>query len=173
MGALTHAALTAKDDAMLLNHLRKHKTYPYSFRIKKTINAATFTRADAAGGGSFFTFTFRPNNYVGIISIAANMILRPNTTIGRFAYVVSYNNALTFADNPTLTAQATEAQEVYQLATNGGAVNDYQVFYPLDWFVEKGSPLYIHVWADSINVAAGASTLEGWVTFGTLISGQQ
>lgn len=173
MGAQTHPSLSDEDEARLLLHLRKHKVYPYLYRFKKTINAGNFTRTDTPGGGSFFTFTFRPDNYVGIVGIATNMILSPNTTIGRFAITISYDNNVNLGDNASLNAFDSEAQEIYQLVTNGGAINDFQVFYPLNWFVERGKPVFIHVWADSSTVATGTAILAGHIILGTLIAVQQ
>lgn len=173
MGAISHAELTDKENAALLAHLRKHKTYPYLFRLKKAITAGNFTKVDAPGGGSYFTFEFRPNNYVGVISFATNLILSPNTTIGRFAITMSYNSVVNLGDNTSLTKFDTEAQEIYQLVTNGGAINDYQVTYPLNWFVERAKPLFIHIWADAATVAAGTATLAGHIILGTLIASQQ
>ncbi len=172
MGAQTFPNLSAVDEARLLLHLRKHKIYPYRYSFLKTTNAATFDTADGALG-SYLTFTLRPNNYTGVVSIATNMILSPNTTIGRYAITFSYNQVLTLADQAALTNFDTEAQEIYQLVTNGGAINDFQVFYPLNWFIEKGRPLFIHLWVDAATITAGTATIAGSIIVGTLIATQQ
>lgn len=164
--------LSREETQKLYDHLRKHKIYPYQFRFRKLINAANFPNVDGALG-SYFTLAFTPANYLGVVSLATNFIITPNTTIGEFCLAISYSNVLTLADNGAPTVPDGEGQVIYQLKSNGGAINDFQVFYPLNWFVEARKPLYIHFWADAATVAAAAATVSGHCIPGTLVTNQQ
>jgi len=58
------------------------------------------------------------------------------------------------------------------LISNGGAINDFQVFYPLGWYVEAGTPLYIHVFVGQ-TALGGGGTMIGRVAIGGMPLGRQ
>jgi len=163
------ATISKVEQDQLLQHLSKHPIYPYTFRFRRTVDAANFPLADG-GLGSYFSFKWQPIVTVGVVSIACNYILTPNTTVDVFALAVSYKPVYTIA-NATGNTPADEANDIYELKANGGSINDFQVFYPLNWFVEKTQPLYVHVFAGAATVAAGTATMQGRITFGTLQGG--
>jgi len=163
------ATISKVEQTQLLSHLSKHPIYPYTFRFRKTVNAANFPLPDG-GLGSYFSFKWQPIVTLGVVSIATNYILTPNTTVDVFALAVSYKATYSIADVVGNTP-ADEASDIYELKANGGSINDFQVFYPLNWFVEKTQPLYVHVFAGAATVAAASAVMQGRITFGTLQGG--
>lgn len=168
---ISKADLTPAEKAALISHNRKHKVYPYPYIFRKTIDATHFTTADGAIG-SFFTMSFTAKEILPIVSMATSFIITPNTTVGLFALVVSYSPKVSMADQALLTAPSDEGNKIYQLLSNGGAINDFQVFYPLDWYMERGSQIFMHVFADATTVAAGTSTITGQFILGTMPTGE-
>ncbi len=158
------ALLTQEEYESLRSHLRKHKAYPYNYQIAKTINNTNFT-ATTVSGFRYFTFEFAPVTDTGIVSLATNLLITPETTFG---IQLSYAPTLSLADNPTLLAPANEGAVAYNLFVNGGAINDFQVFFPLDYYVRaKQETIYLHVFADTTTCTAGTSTMRGQMILGT------
>jgi len=172
-GAISRASLSRDQDDELLKHLSKHKIYPYKFRIKKTINNTNFGVADVSGGGRYFALTWTPSYYTGVIYLAANFIISPNTTVGTFALAVSYAPTFSMGDNANPAKIDLEGTDVYTLISNGSAINDFQVFFPLDWYLEAKRPLSLFVWADTTTCTAGSSTIQGQFTYGTMVTSRQ
>lgn len=150
----------------LRSHLRKHKAYPYNFGIAKNIDNTDFTRTTVTGF-RYFTFQFTPQVETGIVSIATNLLITPETTFGQFGIQLSYGPDLTLADNTVLTAPLNEGVVAYNLFVNGGAINDFQVFYPLNFLVRSKETLFIHVFADTTTCTAGTSDIRGQIVLGT------
>lgn len=169
---MTRPALSAPEEKALFAHLQKHKIYPFRYRFRQLIDATQFATADGAIG-SYRTYTFTPDVHLGIVSIAANFIITPNTTVGTYALAVSYANTFSLQDGGNLTKPDDEATVIYELKSNGGAINDFQVYYPLNIYVEANKPIYFHLWADAATVTAGTSTMSGHVVFGSLLTGQK
>lgn len=163
------ATISKVEQDQLLQHLSKHPIYPYSFRFRKTTNVASFPHADGALG-NYFSFMWQPKVTLGVVSLAVNYILTPNTTVDVFVVAVSYKPSYSIAD-ATGNLPEDEGSEIYELKSNGGAINDFQVFYPLNWFVEKNQPLYVHVFAGITTITAATAVMQGHVTFGTLQGG--
>jgi len=161
--------LSDEENKKLYSHLNKHKIYPFAYRFRKLISATAFTTADGALG-SYFTLTFTPTQQLGIISLATNYIILPNTSIGAFSMLVSYRPVITMSNNTALGTPDDESNEIYELKSNGGAINDFQVFFPLTWYVETGKSLYIHFWADAATVTAGTATVVGRIILGTMLT---
>jgi hypothetical protein len=115
--------------------------------------------------------SFTPKEITGIVSIATSFIITPNTAVDIFALVVSYKPTITFADNAVPTLPDDEAGDIYQLLSNGGAINDFQVFYPLNWYLERDKPIYMHVFAGALTVAGASTTITGHFILGTLPTG--
>ena len=172
-GSISRALLNPQESKELLRHLEKHKVYPYKFRYKKAINNTLFDTADSGGGGRYFTLTWNPSYYTGIVYFGCNYIITPNTTVGTFAVAISYSSTFTLGDNTSPTAIDLEGTDAYMLLSNGAAINDFQVFFPLNWYLEKGRSIYVHVWADTTTCTAGTSTFQGQMTFGTLVTDRQ
>lgn len=166
---ITRSLLDPAQKIALQKHLLQHKVYPYRYRMRAAINETNFATADSTIG-HYFTRQFTPQFATGIVSIAAGFIITPNTTTGIFALVGSYRSTLTMADLAGNTPD--EGAEIYSLISNGGAINDFQVFFPLNWYVEAGKTFYIHAWADETTIDAGTSTLTGHFTLGTLVTDQ-
>lgn len=170
---ISKADLTQQEKNALISHSRKHKVYPYPFVFRKPLVAASFTTADGTIG-SYFTMTFTAPEILPIVSIATSFIITPNTLVDIFALVVSYNPTMSMADGAALTRPTNEGSKMYQLLSNGGAINDFQVFYPLNWFMERGSKLYMHVYAGATTIAAATATniMTGQFIIGTMPTGE-
>lgn len=164
----------ARDE--LVRFSQEHKIYPYRYRINKKINATNFNKSAAgsiagAGTGSYFTLSFTPPEITPIIYIATSFIILPNTSVDVYSLVVSYNSVLSYADNANANQPDDEGSDTYQLLSNGGAINDFQVFYPVNWYVERKKPIYFHVFAGPTIVAADSSYMLGHFLIGTLPTG--
>lgn len=168
---ITKAVLNKAEQEKLVQHALKHKDYPYKFIFNKTINNTNFNVASGGSGFRNFTLTFNVKEITPIISLATNFIITPNTTVGTFGIVVSYKSTISFADNASATVVDDEGGDIYQLLSNGGAINDFQVFYPLNWYLDRISKIYVHVFADTTTCTAGTSSILGQVIFGTLPTG--
>ena len=169
---VSKAVLNEAERIALLSHLQKHKIYPFRYRFSKTINAANFPTAAVGGtAGSYFTLTFQPKEILGIITLSNAFIITPNTTVDTFSIAVSYKKTWAWGDNTVATVPDDEGSEIYSLLSNGGAINDFQVFYPTTYYMERNTPIYIHVFAGATTVAAGTSTMTGAVIIGTLPTG--
>jgi hypothetical protein len=160
----------------LVSFSEKHKIYPFRYRFNKLMNAANFPKAAAgnigAGAtGSYFTLTFTAKEVTPIIYIATSYIILPNTTVDAFALVVSYNPTLSFADNVNALLPDDEASDTYQLLSNGGAINDFQVFYPVNWFLARGQSIYMHVFAGPTTITAANAYVMGHFILGTVPTG--
>lgn len=164
----TRAILTQAEYESLRSHLKKHKIYPYSYAIRKAISAANFTLTDGASVVKYFTYTFTPPEATGIVSLATNLVITPETTFGLLGLQLSYKSTLSLADNVSAVKPNDEGTEAYNIMVNGGAINDFQVFFPLNYYVESRQPIYIHVYADSTTVSAGTSTLTGRIILGAM-----
>lgn len=167
---ITKPQISKDEQLKLVAHMLKHKTYPYKFQWNRAINNTTFNVATGNGVRNF-TLTFRVNEVTPIISLATNFVVTPNTTVGIFGITVSYKPLLSFADNASATVPDDEGGDIYQLISNGGAINDFQVFYPLNWYMDRTSQVYVHVFADTTTCTAGTSTMAGQIIFGTLPPG--
>lgn len=170
------ANLSAQESVELVSFSEKHKIYPYRYRFNKLMNAANFPKAAAgaiagAGTGSYLTLSFTAKEITPIIYIATSYIILPNTTVDAFALVVSYNQTLSFADNANVGVPDDEAADTYQLLSNGGAINDFQVFYPVNWFLNRGQSIYMHVFAGPTTIAAANAYVMGHFILGTLPTG--
>lgn len=159
------------EQKQLVAHAQKHKNYPFQYRFNKTINASNFPTADASGTGSYFTLTYQPREIIPQIMVSANFIVTPAATVDIFAVVMSYKPSMSFADNANAAFPDDEAGPYYMLLSNGGAINDFQVFYPTNMFIERNTPVYIHVFAGATTVTAATSTIRGQVIIGTLPTG--
>jgi hypothetical protein len=167
---ITRSTFNTEEMQRLKLHLEKHKVYPFQYRFRKVINSSNFGTADGSIG-SYFTLTFTPNVHLGIVSMATNFVVTPNTSVGIFMLAASYRSTVTLADNTATGTPDDEANEIYRLMSNGGAINDFQVFYPLNWYLEAGKPFYLHVYADATTVAANNTTITGHFILGTLLTG--
>ncbi len=165
----TKAILSKDEQARLVQHVTKHKTYPFEYRWNRAINNTLFDLS--VTGFRYFTLTFTTKEILPIISLATSFIVTPNTTVGAFGIVLSYKSVLSLADNVAAGVPDDEGGNIYQLLSNGGAINDFQVFYPLNWYMDRNSPMYIHVFADTTTATAGTSTMLGHVILGTLPTG--
>jgi hypothetical protein len=167
--ALRQPQISKEEQQLLLQHLRKHVIYPYREQFRLTTNSTNFPNQDGSGPaiGFYFTYTFQPVTTLGIVSLAAGFILTPNTTVDLFAMQVSYKPTMTMANQTAWS----EADVIYQLMSNGGAINDFQVFYPLNWYVEKNQPIYVHVYAGTSTISAATAVMTGHITLGTLNGG--
>jgi hypothetical protein len=172
-GVISRSVLNDKENQELLEHLKKHKVYPYKYKIKKTINSTNFINNDVPGGGGYFTYAFTPQLYLGIVYLAANFIITPNTVVGTFALAISYASVFSFGDNAVSTLPDLEGTDTYMLLSNGGAINDFQVFFPLNWYLETNKTIYIHGWADSATILIASAVMQGQFTFGTLVTNRQ
>lgn len=169
---ITKSNLTQADKDALILHSRKHKVYPYPYQFERVINAANFPNtASPVSLIKYFTMSFTAPEILPIISIAAGFILSPNTTVGIFGIVVSYKPTLSLADGSN-TLPTDEGSVIYKLISNGGAINDFQVFYPTDWYLERLSKLYIHVFADNATVGAASTLIIGHTILGSLSTGE-
>ena len=164
----TKPILSQEEYEALRKHLKQHKLYPYSYSIRKTINAAAFPTADGGAIVKYFSLEFTPPTAVGIVSLATNIIITPETSFGIMGIQLSYSPLLSLADNPTATAPANEGTTAYNIIVNGGAINDFQVFFPLNLFVESRQTAYLHVFANNALVAAATSNMTGQIILGTL-----
>ncbi|HXT00362.1 MAG TPA: hypothetical protein VN915_06780 [Elusimicrobiota bacterium] len=178
MPPISKACLSDQDKKDLVAFSEKHKIYPYRYRFNKLISTTAFNKTAAGpiqganpGLGSYFTLSFTPKEITPIIYIATSFIVLPNTSVDIFALVVSYNSTISFADNVNAGLPDDEAQDTYQLLSNGGAINDFQVFYPVNWFLERGRTIYMHVYAGPTVVAAASSYIVGHFILGTLPTG--
>lgn len=167
----TRPLLTDAEKKALATHLAKHKILPFQYRFRKTVAVAAFSTADGALG-DYFTLEFTPDLYTGIVSIAAGFILTPNTTVGQFAIQASYKSTMTMADGTALTSPDSNGDVIYNLISNGGAINDFQVFFPLNWYIEAKKTMYFHVWADRTTITAATAVMSGHVTLGTMQTDQ-
>lgn len=166
--ATPRALLTQVELDSLRSHLLKHKSYPYTYVINRGITAANFPSTDASSLAlRYYTLQFTPTVDTGIVSLATGILIKPETTFGMFGLQMSYKDTLNWTDNPTLVKPANEGNGVYGLITNGGAINDFQVFFPLDYFVRANETMYIHVYADATTIAAATSTMIGGIILGT------
>ncbi len=166
----TKSNLTRDDQTGLVKHIQKNKNYPYDFPFRRTINGTVFNNADGSIG-SYFTKAFTAREILPIISISAVYIITPNTTVDIFCVAVSYNSVFSLADSTNDTLPGGEGGVIYRLLSNGGAINDFQVFYPTDWYMERNSKIYVHVYAGATTVTAGTSTITGSIILGTLPTG--
>lgn len=170
---ITKADLSQKQKNALIDHSRVHKVYPYPFIFRKSIIAANFTKADGTIG-SYFTMTFTAKEILPIVSFATSFIITPNTVVDLFAIVISYKSTMSMADGASLTEPTDEGSKSYQLLSNGGAINDFQVFYPLNWYMERQSKIYMHVFAGktTIDAASATNVITGQVILGTMPTGE-
>lgn len=170
---ISKADLTQAEKIALISHSRKHKVYPVPFVFRKPLVAASFGTADGAIG-SYFTMAFTAPEITPIVSFATSFIITPNTLVDIFAIVISYKPTMSMADGASLTKPTDEGSKAYQLLSNGGAINDFQVFYPLNWYLERGSKLYMHVYAGATTIAAALATnvMTGQVILGTMPTGE-
>ena len=152
----------------LLDHLKKHTVYPYRCRRRKTMSAGNFATADGSLG-SYFTVTFTPESTIGIVSLACNIIITPNTAVGQFAVAVSYSSTFSLQDGSSSPDE--ENASIYTIETNGGAINDFQVFYPLNWYVTAGQSVYLHFWADAATITTGTAVMGAKVVLGAIRTG--
>lgn len=164
----TRPILNQKEYEELRTALLKHKLYPFKYRINKAITIGNFPTADGSATARYFSFQFTPPQATGIVTLATNLIITPETTFDIFGIVASFAPALTLADNPSLTVPGDEANDWYELVLNGGAINDFQVFFPLNVFVEARQTIYFHVFAGNTTVTAATSTMRGQIILGTL-----
>ncbi len=169
---ITKPTLSEEEKRLLLEHLLKHKIYPYRYRINKTLENANFASTDASGLVRYTTFTFRPKATVGIVSIATNFIVTPNTVVDTFGVAISYSSVFTLADNVDPLQPDEEAKQIYEVKSQGGAINDFQVFYPLNWYVEAGTPIYMHFFVGTGAISA-SNKMIGHVILGALEAGAQ
>lgn len=165
-------------------HLQKHKIYPFRFPFDRGFNFIDFPNADLSVGtgiaGRYFTFEFRPDNYLGIVSIATNFIIVDLNTVTEpppvYSLFVSYNKVISTQDALSLTKPQDEGNVIYQLSASGGAINDFQVFYPLNWYVESNKPIFMHVWASTSGgnenfTSPEKGRMKGHFILGTLLTG--
>lgn len=162
----TKPLLSSAEKELLWRHLLKHKAYPYTFDIRQTTSAANFPTQDGAIG-DYRTYTFTPPYALGIVGIATGFIITANSVTGLFAVVNSYRSTMSMAEGPSQTVP-NEGQQVYKNISNGGAINDFQVFFPLNIYVEANKPFYTHVWVDRTNITTGTAVLTGHITLWTL-----
>jgi hypothetical protein len=166
--ATTRALLNQEEYEALRSHLRKHKLYPFSYSIRKLISAANFPTADGGGIVKYFTLSFTPEQAMGVVSLATNLVITPETTFGIMGLQMSYKPTLSLADNTVATSPNNEGNNAYNLILNGGAINDFQVFFPLNFYLESRQTIYIHVFANNAVVAAASSNMTGQIILGTL-----
>lgn len=166
---ITRNNLSDAERKELADHAKKYKVYPYRYRINRVVNATNFPTSETSGF-KYYTRAFIAAEVLPIISIAASLILTPNTVVGTFGIVLSYNSVLSFVDGTADTPDE-EGTVIYQLLSNGGAINDFQVFYPTNWYMERNSKIYLHVFADATRVAAADTTAVGHVVLGTMPTG--
>lgn len=164
--ATPRALLNQAEIEALRLHLRKHKTYPYNYGISNNIDNTDFNIAGPTGY-RYFTYEFTPQVETGIVSLATNLLITPETTFGQFGIQLSYGSTLTLAGNSVKTTPLNEGVVAYNLFTNGGAINDFQVFFPLDFFVRSRETVYIHVFADTTTCTAGTADIRGQIILGT------
>ena len=164
------AALSKEEQTQLLTHLRKHPIYPVTFKCRQTTNGTNFPKVDG-GIGQYRTYAYTPGVVEGVVSIAANYILTPNTTVDMFVLAVSYKPTFTMQDNGSVDTPQDQGSEIYQLLSNGGAINDFQVFYPLNWYLEKSQTIYMHLWVGASTITAASALMTGHVTLGVLSGG--
>ena len=167
----TKANLSEADRADLISHSQKYKVYPYRYRINKAINGTNFAKADASGTVKYFTMQLTAGEILPVVSFATSLIITPNTAVDIFGIAISYNSSLSLADNVNANRPDEEGTVIYQLLSNGGAINDFQVFYPVDWYMERGSILYMHVFAGNTIVAAASASMVGHIVHGTMPTG--
>lgn len=167
---ITKSNLSDQERLDLATHASKYKVYPYRYRINRTVNAANFTKADPSSTVKYYTRAFKANEVLPIISFATSLILTPNTSVGLFGLALSYNSVFDLSDGTT-DAPDEEGTIIYQILSNGGAINDFQVFYPTDWYMERTTKIYLHVFADNTRVAAADTTAVGHVVLGTMPTG--
>lgn len=161
------AILSREEYAALGSHLLKHKIYPYEIaEFSRAINGTNFATADGSLG-SYFTLTWTPQQKLGIVTVAANFIITDNSKVGTFAMMLSYKNTVSLQDK-TGTPPINEGNRFYSLISNGGAINDLQNYFPLNFYVEAGQPIYLHVWGDNASVTAGTATITGSCVIGAL-----
>lgn len=167
------AAITKTEQDALLVFLRKNPVYPFRKRFNVAVNNTTFDTANAASPVAVrsMTLSWRPTETVGIVSLAVGAIVTPNTTVDVFGVVISYKPTLTLADGTHAEVPDNESDDIYQVLSNGGAINDFQDFYPLNWLVERGQYIYAHIFAGTTTCTAATSSIMGHVIFGTLKGG--
>lgn len=169
-GAIQKANLGPEDRKNLVEDLGKRKIYPITYKWNKLITAITFPNVDVGGVGNYFTMSFTPRELTGIISIAAGYIVTPNTNVDIFNVVCSYKSVLSMGDITNLNAPNDEGGDIYQLLSNGASINDFQVFFPLNWYVARNQSFFIHVFAGAASLGGG-TTIRGRVTLGCLTTG--
>lgn len=163
--ATPRALLNQPEIESLRSHLRKHKAYPYNFGVNQAINNTTFD--STVTGFRYFTLQFTPTVETGIVSLATNLLITPETTFGMLGIQLSYASTLTLAGNTVLTAPLNEGNVCYNLFVNGGAINDFQVFFPLNYFLRSRETMFIHIFSDTTICTAGTSTMRGQIIVGT------
>lgn len=164
--------LSDVEQKLLYDHLRKHIVYPFGYRVNKVLSNANFGTVEAAGLCRYTTLTFRPKRTVGVVAIMANFIITPNTVVDTFGFEISYSSTFSLADNANSTLPDEEAKSSYMLLSQGGAINDLQVFFPLNFLVEANSPLYIHLFVGTASISA-SNTMIGKIKLGTLRTEKQ
>lgn len=172
-GTISRAILNPEESQQLVKFLDKHRIYPYKFKFNKTINNTNFNKVDSAGGGRYFTLSWAPSFYTGIVYFGANWIVTPNSTVGNFSATVSYASTISFADNASPTAIDLEGTDALTILSAGSTLNELVPFFPLNWSIETGKTIYVHVWADTTTCSAGTSSIIGQFTFGTLVTSRQ
>ena len=167
------AAINKDEQDQLMTFLRKHPIYPYRKRWNVAVNNTNFDTANGASPITVrsMTLSWVPDQTVGIVSLATGFIVTPNTVVDTFGLMVSYKPTLTLADGAHAKVASDESDDIYQALSNGGALNDFQVFYSLNWLVEKGQPIYIHVFAGTATCTAATANMMGHVIFGVLKGG--
>lgn len=165
--ATPRALMTQPEMEAMRKHMLQHKGYPYNYGISKNIDNTDFSRTGVTGF-RYFTYEFTPEVDTAIVSLATNLLITPETTFGQFGIQLSYGPDLTLADNLTLTKWLNEGTVAYNLFVNGGAINDFQVFYPLNYYVRsRQEKMFIHVFADTTTCTAGTSDMRGQIILGT------
>jgi hypothetical protein len=102
------------------------------------------------------------------------MNITPSTVVDLFGIAISYAATLDFSDGAGAGAGGAdeEATQIYQLLAQGGAINDFQVYFPLGAYLEKGTPLYVHFFGGHGSIAAGG-TMVARAQVWTLSGGSQ
>lgn len=155
MPGITLSAISQAEQKEVQKFLEKHKTFPYSFGWSKTITTGNFATADGSSTVKFFSQTFQPKQYLGVVAVACNYIITPNTVVDIFAVSITYGATAQYTLG---TYTQIPGQDVYELKSNGGAINDFQVFYPLNWWMEPNSQIQIIVAAGVTTVTANSSS---------------
>jgi hypothetical protein len=166
---IRRAILDDAERQALMKHLQKHAIYPFRMPFNKTVSSTFF--ASSGTLVKYGTIKWTPDNHLGIVSIAANFLITPNTSVANYGLAVSYSSV--YSDADIGTSKLEEAQQIYELKAQGGSICDFQVFYPLTWYVEANTPIYVHLFADSARVTAGTDIMSGQVIFGTLLTGSK